>query len=96
MTIRPSAAPTPAVSHLVTVTPLDGGWCVASSISELPLVFFSGAEAELSARRLAQSFAQSGEDAHVIVRDRRNVQIGTVCYFGAEGEERAPGAHSGL
>ena len=72
--------------HVVTVTPLEGGWCVASSFSSLPLVFFSGAQAEQSARRLALTLAGSGRDAHVIVRDRRNVQIGTVCYFGAEDE----------
>lgn len=94
--MRPSTALTSTVGHLVTVTPLDGGWCVASSLSELPLVFFSGAEAELSARRLARSFAQSGKDAHVIIRDRRNVQIGTVCYFGAEDETPVLQKASGL
>lgn len=80
--------PTDAVAadtgRLVTVTPLEGGWCVASTFSTLPLVFFSGAQAEQSARRLALTLAGAGRDAHVIVRDRRNVQIGTVCYFGAE------------
>ena len=96
MTARPSATLAERYGHVVTVTPLDGGWCVASTLSELPPVFFSGAQAELSARRLARTFAEAGKDAHVIVRDRRNVQIGTVCYFAAEGEEMPARTSSGL
>ena len=93
---RVSAALAKQAGHVVTVTPLDGGWCVASTLSDLPLVFFSGAQAELSARRLARTFAESGKDAHVIVRDRRNVQIGTVCYFAPEAEDPPVLAASGL
>ncbi|MDP1986783.1 hypothetical protein [Phenylobacterium sp.] len=73
--------------HLVTVSPINGGWCVASTFAGQPLGFFSGAEAEASARRLAITLAQCGEDAHVIIHDRRNVQVGTVHYFGAPSDD---------
>ena len=78
-------------SHTVVVRPIDGGWCVASTINDQALVFFSGRVAEANARRLALTIANSGVDANVIVHDRRNVQIGTVHYYGCEGiDETVP------
>ncbi|MEH6676411.1 hypothetical protein [Phenylobacterium sp.] len=76
----PPAKPT----NVVVVSPILGGWSVASSFCGEPLYFYSGAQAEANARRLALTLANSGRDAHVIVNDRRNTQIGTVCYFGSD------------
>jgi hypothetical protein len=41
-------------------------------------------DAEANARRLALTIANCGADANVVVLDRRNVEIGTVHYFGQE------------
>jgi hypothetical protein len=70
--------------NVVVVSPILGGWSVASSFGGEPLYFYSGVQAEANARRLALTLANSGRDAHVIVNDRRNTQIGTVRYFGSD------------
>ncbi|MDP1618400.1 hypothetical protein [Phenylobacterium sp.] len=75
-----------ALDNVVTVTPVEGGWSVTSSLADHPLMFFSGAHAEAKARSLAQVIASAGGDAQVIVHDRRNALIGTVRYFAAEDE----------
>lgn len=74
--------PDERAAHTVVVRPIDGGWSVASTITSQPLVFFSRRDAEANARRLALTLANCGVDANVIVHDRRNLQIGTVQYYG--------------
>ena len=69
------------MDQVVTVSPVDGGWKVMCSITGQPLMFSSGAKAEEKARSLAEVFANSGQDARVVVHDRRNTLIGTVRYF---------------
>lgn len=67
--------------NIISVTPVGGGWAVTSSLSDQPLMFLSGAQAETKARSLARVIAEAGGDAQVIVHDRRNVMIGAVRYF---------------
>ena len=69
------------MDQVVTVTPVEGGWSVACSIIGHPLMFSSGAKAEEKARSLAAVLANNGQDARVMVHDRRNTLIGTVRYF---------------
>ncbi|MDO8902163.1 MAG: hypothetical protein Q7V15_12495 [Phenylobacterium sp.] len=76
--------------NLITVTPVEGGWSVTSSLCDHPLMFMSGAHAEAKARSLAQLIATAGGDAQVVVHDRRNALIGTVRYFAVEGIEVGP------
>ena len=71
--------------NVISVTPVSGGWAVTSSLSDQPLMFLSGAQAETKARSLARVIAGAGGDAQVIVHDRRNVMIGAVRYFAEEG-----------
>lgn len=73
-----------ALDNVVAVRPVEGGWSVTSSLSDHPLMFISGADAEAKARSLAQVIASAGGDAQVVVHDRRNTLIGTVRYFAAD------------
>lgn len=70
--------------NIVSVTPVEGGWAVTSSLSDQPMMFLSGAEAEAKARSLARLIAAAGGDAQVIVHDRRNAMVGAVRYFAAD------------
>lgn len=70
--------------NIVSVTPVDGGWAVTSSLSDQPMMFLSGAQAEAKARSLAKLIAGAGGDAQVIVHDRRNALVGAVRYFAAD------------
>lgn len=76
--------------NVVVVSPILGGWSVTTTFSGEPIYFRSGAHAESAARKLALMLAQCGQDAHVIVNDRRNAQIGTICYFGASADGATP------
>jgi hypothetical protein len=65
----------------ITVRPVSGGWCVASSETG-ELMFLSGARAEEKARALAACFAQMGSDVHLEVHDLRDQLVATRRYFG--------------
>lgn len=72
------------LSRTVVVRPIYGGWCVESPFVKQSLVFYSGRDAEASARRLALTLANCGADANLIIHDRQNARIGTVYYMGQE------------
>ncbi|HMO42599.1 MAG TPA: hypothetical protein PKB04_04605 [Phenylobacterium sp.] len=67
-----------ARDNIISVTPVEGGWAVTSGLSDQPLMFLSGAQAEAKARSLAKLIAAYGGDAQVVVHDRRNVQVGAL------------------
>jgi hypothetical protein len=62
------------------VKPLGPGWVMESDVAGLPLVFRAGAEAERSAKGLARVLATLGEQAQVVVHDRRGVVIGSLVF----------------
>jgi hypothetical protein len=69
--------------HEIKVVPVDGGWSVQCRLVGAPQMFLSGARAEETARRLAQTVARAGADARVVVHDRSHALVGTQRYFGA-------------
>ncbi len=77
---------TEAAASIVSVAPVEGGWAVTSSLSDQPLMFLSGAQAEAKARSLAKLIAAHGGEARMVVHDRRNVLVGAVRYLGDEAE----------
>jgi hypothetical protein len=65
----------------VQVKPVGGGWIVDNDAALATLAFSVGAEAERSARRLAQLLAEERTDqAQVVVHDLRGVIVGSVVY----------------
>lgn len=62
-----------AAAVLVRIAPIEGGWSVAASFNESPLVFKSGARAEQAGRQLAKAAAKSGlaVDLRIETRDGR-------------------------
>lgn len=83
-----------AQDNVVSVTPVEGGWAVTSSLSDQPMMFLSGVQAEAKARSLAKLIANAGGDAQVIVHDRRNALVGAVRYFAADDADNDDGAIS--
>jgi hypothetical protein len=75
--------------HEIKVVPVDGGWSVQCWLVGAPQMFLSGARAEETARRLAQTVARAGADARVVVHDRSHAMVGTQRYFGAATGEGA-------
>jgi hypothetical protein len=73
----------------ITVRPVGGGWCVASSDTG-ELMFLSGARAEEKARALAACFAEMGSDVHLEVHDLRDQLVATRRYFGDAGAPKRP------
>lgn len=68
----------------ITVRPVGGGWCVASS-DTAELMFQSGARAEEKARALAACLAELGSDVHLEVHDLSDQLVATRRYFGDTG-----------
>lgn len=62
----------------VLVEPVAGGWCV-SSVYDETLMFLSGGQAELQARKLTRCLAGIGHDTVVEIRDRNDVLVDAVC-----------------
>jgi len=62
----------------IDVGPIEGGWRVQTSASDLVLVFRSGAWAERQAYKLAQTLADRGTSVEVLVRDKQNLIVGSV------------------
>lgn len=62
-----------AAVALVRIAPIEGGWTVAASFNESPLVFKSGACAEQAGRQLAKAAVKSGlaVDLRIETRDGR-------------------------
>jgi hypothetical protein len=75
--------------HMILVAPVEGGWSVRCDEGLQPLMFLSGARAEEQARVLARCIARGGDDAHVVVQDRRSALVGSTRYFGSEGRPAA-------
>ena len=68
------------MTQLITVKPVQGGWCVEAGLSAYPLVFLSGRQAERKARQLAEVVAAQGYDATVLIHDRRLEPVGSFEY----------------
>lgn len=74
----------------IEVGPAEGGWRLRCPVSDLVLVFLSGAEAERQARQLARVLACQGETVQVLIRDRRNMVVGA-SMFAPDEDYRAVG-----
>ena len=60
------------------VLPIDGGWMVDNDLTGMPLLFRAGAQAEIKAKALARLVANQGQQAQVVVHDRRGVVVGSL------------------
>ena len=56
--------------HRITVEPLGPGWAVRADALDNPMIFFSGAQAELAARHLGERLANAGLYGVIEVRLR--------------------------
>ena len=66
---------------MVFVRPAHGGWKVETAVSDAPLMFLSGAKAEVAAHALARRIARrGGADAQVVVEDRARQVVGAKRY----------------
>jgi hypothetical protein len=72
--------------HVISVLPVLGGWSVHTPLTAQPLMFLSGGRAEEKARSLAETCARLGQDARVMIHDRRSTLIGTF-HYAAESAE---------
>jgi hypothetical protein len=57
--------------RLISVTPVGDGWTVRAEPFDNEMIFFSGAKAESTARRMGQTIAGRGETAEmrIFLRD---------------------------
>jgi hypothetical protein len=69
--------------HVILVGPVSGGWTVQCDGGMQPLMFLSGALAEEHARALAQCLTRTGDDAEVVIQDRRHMLVGATRYRAA-------------
>jgi hypothetical protein len=53
------------VQVIVSIEPIQGGWCVLSPLSGAPLMFLSGDHAEEQAHRLAELAGSLGWEAEI-------------------------------
>ena len=70
----------PACDAVISVDPVDGGWCVSSPLEE-SLMFLTGGHAEGQARTLGQCLASVGRTAIVEIHDRQGAVAGSVLYL---------------
>ncbi len=59
------------MTEQIRVFPVDGGWAVGASFCTHPLMFHSGAKAELTARNLASAAAAGGAAVLLQIHDSR-------------------------
>jgi hypothetical protein len=70
------------MNRIISVLPCGEGWCVRSDGFDGEMVFLSGAKAEAAARRLAETFAQAGDNAEIRIFLRDGQLAGTVMKLG--------------
>ena len=80
---RDSGRGFPAGDAVISVSPVDGGWCVSSPLEE-DLMFLTGGHAEGQARTLGRCLASIGQTAIVEIHDRSGGIAGSALYL-AEG-----------
>jgi hypothetical protein len=66
------------MNRIISVQPCGDGWRLCSDGFDGEMMFLSGAKAEAAARRLADTFAQAGDNAEIRIYLRDGHLAGTV------------------
>jgi hypothetical protein len=80
---RAGGGRTAAWDAVISVDPVEQGWCVTGPL-EQRRVFFTGGRAEYQARRLGQRLAALGQTAIIEIHDRAGAMAGSVLYLAEE------------
>ena len=67
------------MSRVIAVSPAQSGWTLRIDAKDCPLVFTSGAQAEITARSIAYQFARAGQAADILIYLRDGSLAGRLC-----------------